>query len=162
MLNVSPRTGIALCREQDLTVGQQRDRWREEHGTVGCVALDATGRLAAATSIGGLPGARPGRVSDSAVIGSGSYANHAAAASCTGDGEAIFRVVLARVVVGLIEEGYPPTIGVEHAIRALENQTHCQAGLITLDVAGRFGYASNAAFMPVAWIAGDGRPRAAL
>ncbi|MGL6044311.1 MAG: isoaspartyl peptidase/L-asparaginase family protein [Sandaracinobacteroides sp.] len=57
------------------------------HGTVGAVALDRTGRLAAATSTGGLFGKRPGRVGDTALPGSGTWADAGVAISCTGVGE---------------------------------------------------------------------------
>lgn len=65
------------------------------HGTVGAVALDENGRLAAATSTGGTYGAAPGRVGDTAVIGAGTWADHHVAVSCTGEGEAFIRSVAA-------------------------------------------------------------------
>jgi len=70
----------------------------EEHaaGTVGAVALDAQGRLAAATSTGGIAGKLPGRIGDSPVIGAGTWADAGCAVSCTGDGELFIRLGLAR------------------------------------------------------------------
>lgn len=75
-------------------------------GTVGAVALDVHGRLAAATSTGGITNKLPGRVSDSAVIGAGTYAaDGACAVSCTGQGEYFIRATAARDVAALLEYG---------------------------------------------------------
>jgi beta-aspartyl-peptidase (threonine type) len=70
--------------------------------TVGCVALDTAGRLAAATSTGGLTAKRWGRVGDVPIIGAGTYANALAAVSCTGVGEQFIRHTVAREVVALM------------------------------------------------------------
>ena len=72
-----------------------RKRIEGHHGTVGAVALDANGNLAAATSTGGYTGKLPGRVGDSPIIGAGNYADDACAVSGTGIGEAFIRGVLA-------------------------------------------------------------------
>lgn len=69
------------------------------HDTVGCVAIDKNGSLACATSAGGITAKRPGRVGDSPLIGSGGYADISAAVSCTGHGESIAKVCLAKGVV---------------------------------------------------------------
>lgn len=66
------------------------------HGTVGAVALDLAGRLAAATSTGGVYGALPGRVGDTAVVGAGAWADRRVAVSCTGEGEAFIRAAAAH------------------------------------------------------------------
>lgn len=77
---------------------------QDRHGTVGAVALDQNGNLAAATSTGGMTNKRPGRVGDSPVIGAGTYANNAACAvSATGDGEYFIRATIARDVATLME-----------------------------------------------------------
>jgi beta-aspartyl-peptidase (threonine type) len=69
------------------------------YGTVGCVALDSHGNLAAATSTGGMTGKKWGRVGDSPIIGAGTYANNASCAvSCTGTGEEFIRYGVARTV----------------------------------------------------------------
>lgn len=65
-------------------------------GTVGALALDAAGQLAAATSTGGLAGKLPGRIGDSPVIGAGTWADRGCAVSCTGDGELFIRLAVAR------------------------------------------------------------------
>ncbi|MFU8778954.1 MAG: isoaspartyl peptidase/L-asparaginase family protein, partial [Roseovarius sp.] len=75
---------------------RQRARWHDAHETVGCVAMDELGRLAAATSTGGTKGKLQGRVGDSAVAGAGNYADNAGATvSCTGHGEDFMRTALA-------------------------------------------------------------------
>lgn len=68
----------------------------EGHGTVGAVALDQKGRLAAATSTGGIYGKRPGRVGDTPLIGAGTWADDRVAVSCTGLGEAFIRAAAAH------------------------------------------------------------------
>lgn len=79
-------------------------RWRSEHGTVGAVALDRDGHLAAATSTGGLMGKRSGRVGDSPIIGAGTYADdRTCAVSCTGTGEELIRHGVARAVSARME-----------------------------------------------------------
>lgn len=75
--------------------GFEPDDISSNHGTVGAVALDRQGRLAAATSTGGTYGALPGRVGDSAVVGAGTWADGAVAVSCTGEGEAFIRAAAA-------------------------------------------------------------------
>jgi beta-aspartyl-peptidase (threonine type) len=73
-------------------------------GTVGAVALDRHGDLAAATSTGGITGKMPGRIGDSSVIGAGTYANNASCAvSCTGQGEYFIRATVARDICALVE-----------------------------------------------------------
>jgi beta-aspartyl-peptidase (threonine type) len=77
---------------------------QDRHGTVGAVALDKNGNLAAATSTGGTTNKRPGRVGDTPVIGAGTYANNATCAvSATGDGEYFIRATVARDVSALME-----------------------------------------------------------
>ena len=76
---------------------------RDKFGTVGAVALDADGHLAAATSTGGMTNKRPGRVGDSPLVGAGCYADDATAAvSCTGVGEAFIRALAAHDVAALM------------------------------------------------------------
>jgi len=77
---------------------------QDRHGTVGAVALDQNGDLAAATSTGGTTNKRPGRVGDTPVIGAGTYANNATCAvSATGDGEYFIRATVAHDVSALME-----------------------------------------------------------
>ena len=78
---------------------------RDGYGTVGCVARDRQGRLAAATSTGGLTGKRWGRIGDTPVLGAGNYADGWAAVSCTGTGEEFIRFGVARAVAARLQFG---------------------------------------------------------
>lgn len=146
------QAGIAECGEPSLIVARQRDRWQARHGTVGAVALDGHGDLAAATSTGGVFDKLPGRVGDSALIGAGTYADAHAAVSCTGVGEAIIRTALAKTVVDQAQAMGHIGVAVLRALRALQQQTGAEAGLIAIDRRGRIACARNTAHMPVAWV----------
>jgi beta-aspartyl-peptidase (threonine type) len=148
--------GIIECPEEALIVERRRRRWTERHGTVGCVAVDLRGRTAAATSTGGIPDAPPGRVGDSALIGCGTYATELGAVSCTGLGEAIIRVGLARTALELLAAGREPAVAAAEAVAHLAAVTSAEAGLIVVDRHGRAGHARNSRHMPVCRIAGDG------
>lgn len=128
-------------------------------GTVGAVACDARGNVAAATSTGGRKGKRPGRIGDSPIVGAGTYAdNRGGAASATGDGEAILRFGLTRVAVTVLERGFSPAVVAGETIAEFARRTGSEAGVILVDSFGRFGYAHNTAAMPVAWwAAGEDR-----
>jgi beta-aspartyl-peptidase (threonine type) len=122
-------------------------------GTVGAVALDRHGAVAAATSTGGTWGKRPGRVGDSALIGCGTYADRAVGGvSCTGAGEAIIRVVLARRALDYLKEADDPAYAASVAVDLLVEEGRGQGGLILLDWRGRTGYAHSTPLMPVAWM----------
>ena len=157
-----------LGREPDdyFITAEQHRRWaRAERrgteemplGTVGAVALDSHGDLAAATSTGGVPGQRPGRISDSAAIGAGTYArNGCCAVSCTGTGEHFIRTAAAYDLVarlcygdGLLEDAARAVIDRVAAIGGT-------GGLIAVDGAGRAAMPFNAEVMNRAsWEAGD-------
>ncbi|HVA41785.1 MAG TPA: isoaspartyl peptidase/L-asparaginase, partial [Candidatus Binataceae bacterium] len=124
-------------------------------GTVGAVALDANGGLAAATSTGGVGGKLPGRVGDSAIIGAGTFADASGAASATGQGEAIMKATLCREAVAALRRGEPRAVA-ERAIAELAALTGGQAGVVVIDRRGRLGYAHNAEVMDVAMFAGAG------
>jgi beta-aspartyl-peptidase (threonine type) len=143
--------GIPECDEEELIVPRQRERWEREHGTVGCVAVGAGGRCAAATSTGGRFGMLSGRVGDSALIGCGTYATEQGAVSCTGIGEAIIRAGLARTVIELLKAGLAPCEAAMRAVSELGRLTGSDAGLIVVDRAGRTGYAHNTPHMPI-WV----------
>lgn len=125
--------------------------------TVGAVARDGEGRMAAATSTGGMRDKWPGRVGDSPIIGSGAWADdRGGAVSCTGHGELILRVCLAHHTGLSLCQGAAADHAAAAAIRYLEDRTGGQAGLIVLDAAGRPGWAANTHAMPVAWRTVDG------
>lgn len=146
------QVGISPVPPDSLVTPGQRERWEESHGTVGCVAVDREGRMAAGTSTGGTMGKLPGRVGDSPLIGCGTYANPAGAASCTGEGEAIIKVLLARTSVDLLDSGAGPTEAASQAVSRLARETGGQAGVILVDRLGAVGYAHNAEEMPVCYI----------
>jgi L-asparaginase / beta-aspartyl-peptidase len=132
-----------------------RDKGLEEpgfgsHDTVGAVALDGRGNLAAATSTGGTLNKTPGRVGDSSLIGCGCYAdNLAAAVSLTGWGEPIMKLVLGKWATDRVAAGTPPELAAREAISYLFNRLGGHGGIILLGPDGRFGLAHNTPAM--AW-----------
>ncbi|MBX7193662.1 MAG: isoaspartyl peptidase/L-asparaginase [Sandaracinaceae bacterium] len=113
-------------------------------GTVGAVACDAEGHVAAATSTGGMVGKRAGRVGDSPILGAGTYADDASgAASATGEGEAILRLALTRHVCELLAGGASPDDAARAAIARLGSKLGATGGLIVVDATGRVGHARN-------------------
>jgi L-asparaginase / beta-aspartyl-peptidase len=147
--------GIKTCDPEELVVPVQRGHWEEEHGTVGAVALDTHGRLAAATSTGGIFDKLPGRVGDTPLIGCGTYANNRAAVSCTGFGEDIIRTTLARQAAYLLEQGLDSMAAARQAIAGFARQCRHEAGLILVDREGRIGFARNSLHMPVCALGAD-------
>lgn len=114
------------------------------HDTVGAVALDAHGNLAAATSTGGTLNKAPGRVGDSSLIGCGCYAdNLSAAVSLTGWGEPIMKLVLGKWAVDRVQQGIPPAQAAEEAIAYLFRRLGGHGGIILLGPLGRIGIAHN-------------------
>ena len=155
--------GLPDCDPATLVTQRQRDRLAKRQtadagipgggGTVGAVAIDRQGTVAAATSTGGMMGKRPGRVGDSALIGSGTYADSTlGAASCTGDGEAIIRVVLARRALEFLKEAGDPEYAAHVSVNLLTDEGRGEGGLILMDWRGRVGYAHSTPLMPVAWM----------
>jgi beta-aspartyl-peptidase (threonine type) len=177
--------GMALCDPEDLISPAEREAWSQckqdkhaaehhrghEQGTVGAVALDSHGHLFAATSTGGTCCKLPGRVGDSPLIGCGCYADaEAGGVSCTGYGEAIMKVVLAKAAVDLLRR---PAICVDtpagascdlstadiaarEAIHLLAKRTHATGGLILLDRHGTPGRAFNTPRMAHGHVKADG------
>jgi beta-aspartyl-peptidase (threonine type) len=132
-------------------------------GTVGAVARDARGHLAAATSTGGTFMKRPGRVGDTPLIGSGTYADDALAAiSCTGQGERIIQVTLARQAADLVGRGLSPMEAAREAVRLLGARVRGEGGLVAVGPSGAPGFAHSTAAMSRAWTEPDGTIRAAL
>jgi len=141
--------GFPECSLETLIVEREKMRWESKHGTVGCVAFDAAGKLAVATSTGGIFNKLPGRVGDSPLIGCGTYADDYGAVSCTGHGEAIMRVVLAKSSVDLLKSGLDSQSAAKQAIELLAAKTESSGGLILIDRHGKIGYARNTTHMPV-------------
>jgi len=124
-------------------------------GTVGAVARDLEGHLAAATSTGGIVYKRAGRVGDSPIPGAGTWADRTAAISATGDGEAILRVALARGVAARVAAGMPLREAAIAGLHELREITGGSAGLIAVDARERV-FVQLSATMPVAWVDADG------
>ena len=148
--------GFPECSPESLIIESERKRWQEKHGTVGCVARDAEGKIAVATSTGGILNKLPGRVGDSPLIGCGTYANDYGGVSCTGQGEAIVRIVMAKTALDFLKEGAEPRAAAHQAIAVLAQKTGGTAGLIIIDRRGNIGYARNTERMPVAFIESSG------
>jgi beta-aspartyl-peptidase (threonine type) len=116
----------------------------KSHDTVGAVALDSHGNLAAATSTGGTLNKAPGRVGDSSLIGCGCYAdNRSAAVSLTGWGEPIMKLVLGKWAVDRVQQGSAPEQAAPDAIGYLYKRLQGHGGIILLGPDGRFGIAHN-------------------
>jgi beta-aspartyl-peptidase (threonine type) len=114
------------------------------HDTVGAVALDGDGRLAAATSTGGTLNKDPGRVGDSSLIGCGCYAdNTAAAVSLTGWGEPIMKLVLGKWATDRVMAGRSPEQVAPEAMAYLLRRLQGHGGIILLAPDGRYGLAHN-------------------
>ena len=122
----------------------------DSHDTVGAVALDSHGNIAAATSTGGTLNKTPGRVGDSSLIGCGCYAdNLSAAVSLTGWGEPIMKLVLGKWATDRVAAGTAPEFAAREAISYLHNRLGGHGGIILLGPDGRFGIAHNTPAM--AW-----------
>jgi len=153
--------GIPLCRNEELVIPREMRRLKEfqahaaeekpnlfapaiSHDTVGAVALDVGGNIAAATSTGGTLNKAPGRLGDSSLIGCGCYAdNKTATVSTTGWGEPIMKLVLAKWAADRVGAGNLPEWVALEAINYLQSRVNGHGGIILLDARGRFGIAHN-------------------
>ncbi|MCC5806520.1 MAG: isoaspartyl peptidase/L-asparaginase [Opitutales bacterium] len=126
------------------------DGMEEKYGTVGAVALDASGNLAAATSTGGITNKRPGRVGDSPVPGAGTYAdNNTCAVSCTGEGEAFLRCCAAHEVAARMRHGGAVLTAAAEAV--IHTVLPGKGGLIAVDRSGAVALPFNTEGMFRAW-----------
>ena len=153
--------GLPLCKNEDLVIPREVARLREyqaeaaqhgndlfaptiSHDTVGAVALDRNGNIAAATSTGGTLNKAPGRLGDSSLIGCGCYAdNLSAAVSTTGWGEPIMKLVLAKWTADRISAGNLPEWAAQEAMNHLKQRVNGHGGIIVLNPQGHFGVAHN-------------------
>lgn len=139
--------GLELASEEEL-----KGELEHSHDTVGAVAFDLGGNLAAGTSTGGLSGSRVGRVGDSPLPGSGLYAdNHIGAVALSGDGESIARLALAAQIIATINEKGPEA-AITKAIEQLPGVGGAEGdgGAIAIAKDGRIGWAHNSRAFPVA------------
>lgn len=179
--------GVALAESDELIASREREYWERARqdkrysargsfqpegasgpgemsptGTVGAVAMDQQGNLAAATSTGGTAMKRPGRVGDTPIIGAGTYAdNECGAASATGWGEYIMRVLLTRTACDHMRT-MPAPQAAKAAIEVLQQRVAGLGGLILIDRSGRYGFAHSTAKMAFAYVDEAGRVMAAL
>ncbi|HVX96565.1 MAG TPA: isoaspartyl peptidase/L-asparaginase [Polyangia bacterium] len=159
-LEFARETGVALTApDHHVTEKARADLARElarrapasGGGTVGAVAVDAAGHVAAATSTGGMVGKRPGRVGDTPLPGAGTYADdEAGAASATGHGERIIQVALTKTAIELLRAGLPAPEAAARALASLDRVAG-RAGLIVVDRHGGTAAVFNTASM--AWAA---------
>jgi beta-aspartyl-peptidase (threonine type) len=155
--------GMALCDNMELVIPREQERLYkaqaaemaghsdttfsgplDSHDTVGAVALDTYGDIAAGTSTGGTLNKAPGRVGDSSLIGCGCYAdNNSAAVSLTGWGEPIMKLVLGKWAVDRVAAGASPDEAAHAAIDYLYGRLGGHGGIILLTADGRVGLAHN-------------------
>jgi beta-aspartyl-peptidase (threonine type) len=112
-------------------------------GTVGAVARDRDGNIAAATSTGGLALRLPGRIGDTPLIGSGTYADKSGGCSVTGVGEGAIRLVLAKTACDLMQRGLSAQRAAEQSVWYLQRRLGMKIGMITIDARGRIGSAHS-------------------
>jgi beta-aspartyl-peptidase (threonine type) len=141
--------GLPLSDPSIFSIPEELRRWSERTGsaggslgTVGTIALDHNGNLAAGTSTGGTFFKYPGRIGDSPLIGCGCYAdNEGAAVSATGHGESVMKIVMSKLANDFVNAGQPPQTAADAALAVLQRRTTGRAGLIILDRSGRVGTA---------------------
>ena len=152
MITAAARDRLAL------TLGGASGNWAG--GTVGAVACDERGHVAAATSTGGTVGKRRGRVGDSPIVGAGTYADdRGGAVSGTGEGEGFLRASIAARASLWLEGGATPEDVARRAVTFLRERVDASGGLILVDRTGRLGFARSTATMSwaAAW-AGTDKP----
>lgn len=143
------RHGTPFVDPAELVVGHERERWEETHGTVGCLALDRDGRLAAATSTGGVVGKYRGRLGDTPLMGSGLWADESIAVCCTGDGEAMIRTCLAHHVACRWHDYDDADELARSAIYHMQTKTGGDGGLLILTRDGHVAHGKNTTCLPV-------------
>jgi isoaspartyl peptidase/L-asparaginase-like protein (Ntn-hydrolase superfamily) len=128
-----------------------------KHGTVGAVACDAAGNLAAATSTGGITAKRPGRVGDCPVFGAGTWADNATCAvSCTGVGEVFIRWAAAHEIAARMRHRGEALATAAAAVVAELAAVGGGGGLVAVDSAGNVALPFNSAGMYRGWVGADG------
>ena len=156
--------GFPTATDEELLAEEEKEL--AEHDTVGAVAMDQGGNLAAGTSTGGLEGQKKGRVGDSPLPGSGLYAdNHVGAVSFSGDGESIARLALSARVMASLEDGQQIEQAIAKALTKLPGVGGADGdgGGIGIAKDGTIGWAHNSPNFAVAYVtAGMDEPKAFL
>jgi L-asparaginase / beta-aspartyl-peptidase len=135
----------------------KESRGDPSHGTVGAVALDMSGAIAAGTSTGGIRGKRPGRVGDSPIIGAGTWADALVGVSCTGHGEYFIRSAAAHSVA--VRHAVSGTTLDQAVAATLEDMAALggEGGIIAVDARGALAWRFNAESMRLALANSEGR-----
>ena len=168
MTLVDPKYFYTDKRWQELQDALREEAAQEKstaskHGTVGAVALDSAGRLAAGTSTGGMTNKRFGRVGDSPVIGAGTYANARCAVSATGWGEFYIRAAAAHDICARVEyRGEPVKQAADDVVMEVVPKLGGDGGVIALDADGNFAAPFNTEGMYRGWIDRDGKAHIAI
>ena len=168
MTLVDPKYFYTDKRWQELQDALREEAAQEKstaskHGTVGAVALDSAGRLAAGTSTGGMTNKRFGRVGDSPVIGAGTYANARCAVSATGWGEFYIRAAAAHDICARVEyRGEPVKQAADDVVMDVVPKLGGDGGVIALDADGNFAAPFNTEGMYRGWIDRDGKAHIAI
>lgn len=147
-----------------ITLDHERVRPSEKLGTVGAVARDLNGDLAAATSTGGLVNNHWGRVGDTPIIGAGVFADNASCAvSATGYGEEFLRTVLARTISMFVQfRGMDVETAAQAGINYLVNRVQGEGGVIVIDARGRCAAAQSTTGLICGWIDNGGEAHCSL
>ncbi|XP_023267393.1 isoaspartyl peptidase/L-asparaginase-like isoform X2 [Seriola lalandi dorsalis] len=147
--------GIATIPTETLVTEYERKEWEKHknyvtgvmedfnshwaHDTVGAVAVDCAGNVACATSTGGIRNKMVGRVGDSPIIGCGGYAdNFSGAVSCTGHGESILKVTLARLILSQIEQGKSVADASQLSLQYMGDRVRGAGGAIVVSPSGQW------------------------
>ncbi|HEX9638076.1 MAG TPA: isoaspartyl peptidase/L-asparaginase family protein [Acidobacteriota bacterium] len=172
-LRLAHELKLKFCDPAELIVPRERERWElarrgaleaDPFGdTVGAIARDLDGHLAVATSTGGSMFKRPGRVGDTPLVGCGFYADdRVGAALCTGHGESIARLVLAKQATDFLAM-LPVEEAAAAALQQLRVRLEGRAGVLVMDKLGRVGWCHSTPYMAVALIDSERTaPRIAL
>ena len=147
------------------SLGPDRDSatGEEKFGTVGAVALDQAGNLAAGTSTGGMTNKRYGRVGDSPIIGAGTYANARCAVSATGHGEYFIRYAVAHDICARMEySGLPLQDAASTVVMEVLVKAGGEGGIIAMDAQGHVAMPFNSPGMYRGYMGEDGTPHVAI
>jgi beta-aspartyl-peptidase (threonine type) len=149
----------AARRSSYTRIFSRRKTGLQPHGTVGAVALDLSGTVAAGASTGGIDGMLPGRIGDTPLIGCGVYAdNRMGAVSMTGHGEGIIRLVVAKAICDRLAGGHSPKLAAASMLRQLVSRIRGAAGTLVMTGDGRFSIAHVTPHMAAGWWDGSARP----
>ncbi len=162
-LGMPLEANIALVTPENLEIFRKHnEQGASATGTVGAVAIDSHGHVASATSTGGTINKRQGRVGDSPMFGAGGYADDRfGAASTTGEGEYIMRVLLSHYAVdqlGFDMTAQEAAMAASHHILGRFETLNC--GIIVVDKFGRIGASHTSPYMPIGWIDAEGAVQA--